>query len=147
VSQPALTALPSLRVRRALFVLVLLAVLVLALKPVPVEPPLFDHIDKLNHVGCFALLAVLAWWAGCRPLWAVGAGLLAFGVLIEVAQSAVPTRSADPLDLVADLLGIALGLLLCAAVRARRLNRLRASRTPPAGGAQTAVASDASRPR
>lgn len=145
--KPALAALPNLRLRRALFALVLLAVLVLALKPVPVEPPLFDHIDKLNHVGCFALLAVLAWWAGCRPLWAVGAGLLVFGLLIEVAQSAVPTRSADPMDLVADLLGIALGLLLCATARTWRLSRQRASRTRPAGAAQTAVANDASRPR
>ena len=42
----------------------------------------------------------------------VAAGMLAFGLVTELAQGlATRSRSADPLDLAADALGVAAGLL------------------------------------
>jgi VanZ family protein len=45
--------------------------------------------------------------------------LLAYGLFIEVVQSWLPSRHADVLDLVADAVGIALGLLLLSRLRRR----------------------------
>jgi VanZ family protein len=42
----------------------------------------------------------------------VATGLLAYGALIEVAQMFVPGRTASLADVVADAVGIALGLVL-----------------------------------
>jgi hypothetical protein len=76
--------------------------------------------DKLAHIGLFAVWAVL-WrrvWRG-RP-WTVAVWGAAFGVWIEVWQSVAPLgRTGDPLDAVADAVGVALGLGV-AAVLARR---------------------------
>jgi VanZ family protein len=47
--------------------------------------------------------------------WRIALGLLAFGVLIEIAQRAVGYRTADLLDLGADLVGIAAGLAIALA--------------------------------
>jgi VanZ family protein len=45
--------------------------------------------------------------AGCG---ATFFGLLAYGVLIELLQSRIPGRSAEAADVLADAIGIALGL-------------------------------------
>lgn len=70
--------------------------------------------DKANHALAFASLAFTAVWAfwpqpqQWRVLFAV---LLAYGIGIEIAQSFLPPRSADWHDVVADAIGIAVGLL------------------------------------
>lgn len=138
---------PSLRQRRWLFGVALVVALLFALRPLTVEAPLFDQVDKFKHLACFATLTLLAIWAGLRPTWAVAGGLLGFGVLIELAQGLTATRSADPMDVLADLAGIALGLVALAAWRTLRFSRRPTSQTPPAGASQIAVVSDASRPR
>jgi VanZ family protein len=78
--------------------------------------PLFVLSDKLYHAVAFALFAI--WFGGLvqlRRLWVVAAGLLAYGALVEVAQSFTSYRRADGFDLAADALGILVGLLLSAA--------------------------------
>ncbi len=137
----------NLATRRWLFGAALLLALLLALRPLTAEVQLFDQLDKLKHLACFAALTLLALWAGLRPVLAVAGGLLGFGVLIELAQALTPTRTADPFDVLADLAGIALALLALAAWRAGWFSRRPASQTPPAGASQTVAASDASRPR
>ena len=93
------------------FVLCAFSVLVLALLPAP--PRLFTTgWDKSNHLLAFSVMA----WLGLRAfprrvLWVL-AGLLAYGVLIEILQSFTPTRSAEWLDLLADALGILVGWLI-----------------------------------
>ena len=70
--------------------------------------------DKANHALAFASLAFSAVWAlWQRPRqWPVlVAALLVYGVGIEIAQSFLPPREADWHDVVADGVGIALGLL------------------------------------
>ena len=79
------------------------------------QPWLVDA-DKLMHTVTFVFLAV--WFSGQfrpRSYWRIGAGLIAFGALIELAQRFISYRSAEWLDLVADTLGIVVGLLIATA--------------------------------
>ncbi len=88
----------------------------LALTPAP--PPRADlGWDKLNHLAAFAALAVVAVLGRTGSSVRVGAALLAYGGLIEVLQSFMPPRVGEWPDLIADGVGIALGLLLVAAAR------------------------------
>jgi len=98
---------------RALLALMLAVITWLALSPAP--PRTVDTgWDKANHALAFASLAFSAVWAlWQRPrqwIWLVLA-LLAYGVFIEIAQSFLPPREADWHDVVADGIGIAIGLL------------------------------------
>lgn len=71
--------------------------------------------DKLLHAMTFAFLAV--WFSGQyarASYWRIAAGLLAFGVLIEICQQATTYRTAEGMDLLANLAGIAVGLALAA---------------------------------
>lgn len=72
-----------------------------------------DNLDKWAHLLTFAFLAV--WFTGLysrRAYWRIAAGLVGFGVLIEVCQRAVGYRSAEWLDLGADVVGIMVGLAI-----------------------------------
>ena len=99
---------------RAMLVVMLLAITYLALVP---DPPktVSTGWDKSNHALAFASLAFASVWAlWPRPRqWALlVAALLAYGVGIEIAQHFLPPRSADAQDVLADAVGIALGLLV-----------------------------------
>jgi VanZ family protein len=101
--------LPRTAYRGALAVCVL-AVAWLAFAPLA-EPPLLSW-DKSNHLLAFGVMAWLAdaGWPE-RRLAAVRWGLLlGYGVLIELVQSALPTRHFSLLDIVADAAGILLYL-------------------------------------
>jgi VanZ family protein len=72
--------------------------------------------DKWLHGLIFTVLAVWSCGQYARSsYWRVALGLLAFGLLIEIAQRAVSYRSAELFDLVADLVGIVAGLSLALA--------------------------------
>lgn len=101
---------------RVVSVLLLLAVVALALMP---QPPtaLSTGWDKMNHALAFCALGFawrLAFPAGWRQALGVALALLAFGGAIEVAQSFVPGRQADGIDLLADAVGGAAGLAMVA---------------------------------
>ncbi|WP_425258430.1 VanZ family protein [Rubrivivax sp. RP6-9] len=69
--------------------------------------------DKLNHALAFAALAFCAVRAfGAPQRWRSSAGLLLFGIAIELVQSQLPWRSAEAADVLADAVGISAGLLL-----------------------------------
>ena len=110
-----MTAHPVLAVHGALSrgalavtLLVSLAVLFAPGDDVPSAPP---GVDKLVHLALFAALAVSGRWAGVRaPVLAVSLG--AYALLSEVVQAVTPLqRSGSPADGLADVLGVALGLL------------------------------------
>ncbi len=74
---------------------------------------LVGGVDKWSHFAAFLVLAL--WFSGLfrkRSYWRVAVGLLAFGILIELCQRLVGYRSAEWLDVVANALGIAVGLFL-----------------------------------
>ena len=73
---------------------------------------LFPGSDKLVHLVLFSLLAAATRWRfGARPV--ALTVLVAYAVASEVVQGVLmTTRSGDPLDVVADLAGVALGWLL-----------------------------------
>lgn len=102
------------RLWRLLLGLLFVAITWLALVP---DPPqgLSTGWDKSNHLLAFASLAfasVWACWPQPRQWWLLVLVLLAYGVGIEIAQSFLPPRSADAADVLADGMGIALGLLV-----------------------------------
>lgn len=89
------------------------AVGVLSLMPVEHLPPqVFDIWDKAQHATGFAVLAFLGQRAHGRSLIAIALGLLIYGGVIELAQSATGWRFGDVWDWLADGIGIALGLVL-----------------------------------
>lgn len=92
-------------------------VLVGALSLVPAtELPaqVFSIWDKAQHAGGFLLLALLGGLAYPTSRGKVLIGLLVYGALIEVAQSATGWRNGDLFDLLADAVGVWLGALLLA---------------------------------
>lgn len=93
-------------------------VIALSLLPVPYLPPqAFDIWDKAQHASGFAALALLGHFAYPRHPWRICLGLLTYGALIELAQSATGWRHGDGLDLLADGVGIALGTVLLTLTR------------------------------
>ncbi|MGB7820475.1 MAG: VanZ family protein [Ornithinibacter sp.] len=92
-----------------LAVALLLQGVVLYAPQAPGESP-FPSADKVVHLVVFAAPAALAVLGGIGPRLVVGV-LAAHAVLSEVVQATVlPDRSGDPLDVVADLVGIGLGV-------------------------------------
>lgn len=85
-------------------------------------------LDKIVHIGVFALTV----WAAGRLLAPIGrfpigwVAIAAFAQawLIELVQSTMPNRAADPMDVLADVAGIAVGLLAWHLERRRRLAML-----------------------
>lgn len=76
----------------------------------------FVMSDKWVHGITFMLLAV--WFSGQyapQAYWRLIAGLIAFGLLIEVTQRMVGYRTADWMDLLADLVGLGVGMVIALA--------------------------------
>jgi VanZ family protein len=125
-----------------LLALLLGFVLYSALSPHPRGPSL--GWDKANHVSAFAALAfcgLLALRERPRHLLWIAVGLFAVGAGIEFAQAHVPGRSADPRDLIANAVGILLGLLagshLARSLDRRRSRRANAAADRPGCASQT----------
>lgn len=115
-----------------LLLLLLAAVCVLAFDPHP--PPAVDTgWDKRNHALAFAVLALVAELGFWRLPWrrsGIVLGLLAYGGFIELVQARIPGRSGDVQDLLADGVGIAIGLgISWAAAGAARFRS--SARRPP----------------
>ena len=74
--------------------------------------------DKLAHIACYGTIAILLWngTGGRFPL-AIAALVLSIGLLDELHQAALPGRSADITDLIADAVGICVAFYL---LRARK---------------------------
>lgn len=95
----------------AVFVVLCLVTLVVALLPAE-RAPTASGWDKLDHALAFAALGA----AGVFALHWLRRGvalvlplLAALGALIELLQVWVPSRMADPADLLADVVGAAIG--------------------------------------
>lgn len=79
----------------------------------------FPNFDKLVHCGVFALPAFLGLMAGL-PRGIVVAVLAVHAPVSEVIQGTLlPNRSGDPRDVVADLVGVGLGVVVAHLVTRR----------------------------
>ena len=108
---------------RIAFWLAALNVLVLSLLP-PGTPLPSTGWDKSNHVLGFAVLGMLGALGYRGQGLRVAAGLFAFGVLIEALQGLSGYRFAEWGDLLSDVIGIAVGILV-AGFAARAVPALR----------------------
>jgi len=110
---------------RVLLAVLLVVITWLALVPAPPKT-ITTGWDKSNHALAFASLAFSSVWAVWRRPrqwgWLVLA-LVSYGIAIEIAQSFLPPREADWHDVVADSVGIALGLLVAWPVTASAARR------------------------
>ncbi len=118
-------SLEAQRYWRVLVLLLIAAISFLALSP---HPPtgLSTGWDKSNHALAFGSLGFCGFWcvATRRERWMeLPLGLLVFGGVIELLQLHVPGRSGEWPDLLADSVGIALGMLIAAGWR--RILKLR----------------------
>jgi VanZ family protein len=76
----------------------------------------FQNADKWLHGLAFVVLSV--WFSGIvekRRYWLVALGLMLFGFLVEFCQLQVSYRTADWLDIMANTLGIIVGLTIAVA--------------------------------
>ena len=91
----------------------------LAFSPVD-APDGIEHLDKVQHMAAFTSLALAAsfgWPSRPRTTAFITAGLMAYGLFIELVQTQLPTRSGSVADWLADAVGVAAGLLLARALR------------------------------
>ncbi|MEC9407950.1 MAG: VanZ family protein [Abyssibacter sp.] len=77
------------------------------------ETPADDVLwDKLNHAIAYAVIA--GWWAALLPgrRWKAAAIALVFGLAMEGVQGLLPYRAFEWADMLANGVGVLLGLLL-----------------------------------
>jgi hypothetical protein len=102
---------------RAAFAVAVLVSLVVLFAPADDVPAALPGVDKVVHVALFAVLAATGRWAGMRP-WVLAGGLALYAGASEVLQAVTPlARSGSPADLLADLAGVALGLVAWSVLR------------------------------
>ena len=101
-------------------IFLLLAVLAAMIMPTlwwpQISHSLLLSMDKWLHLLTFLFLSL--WFAGQyarSSYWRLVVGLIAFGLLIEAGQAMISYRSAEWMDLVADVCGIAVGLIIALA--------------------------------
>jgi VanZ family protein len=106
------------------FAAAVLISLVVLFTPGPETPSVHPGIDKLIHMGLFAVLAVTGRLAGV-PVVRLGCGLAVYAAVSEVLQAVLPIgRDGEVLDAVADSTGVILALLATRLVTARRPQRV-----------------------
>lgn len=105
---------PAWRLASALLVGVIVLVTLMPQQQLPMAP---NHFDKVEHFAAYGLLAV--WFTGLVPrgqYWRVAVGLAVLGVVLEFLQQTMPLgRSGEFLDVVANVLGVAIGVALALA--------------------------------
>ena len=106
-----------------LTVIVTAGLTVAMLWPIHEPPTAPDGTDKLVHLVAFAALAFPLARTGRVGLIPVVVGASAFGGLIEVLQPFFG-RSADMQDWIADIVGVALGMILALLYRRLRKHRV-----------------------
>ncbi len=82
----------------------------LALLPQEMAPQIGRLSDKTIHFYAFGVLTLLLWFAYRLRYRVVAVWLLGYAVLIELSQYFTANRSAEVLDVVADVIGIGMGV-------------------------------------
>ncbi|MDN5726802.1 MAG: VanZ family protein [Propionibacteriales bacterium] len=85
--------------------------------------PAIPGLDKIAHALMFAAPVLLLLLAGCRRRWVLPV-FIGHAAISELVQHFfLPNRSGDPYDLLADLLGIGVAVLLTRLVTRRGFTR------------------------
>ncbi|MCB1704813.1 MAG: VanZ family protein [Halioglobus sp.] len=81
----------------------------------PAGGALVGSYDKSAHLLIYAIFATLAYRLRLSRRHYIGVciGIIAYSGLLEVGQSFVPGREMSALDLLANTLGVSLGVLVC----------------------------------
>jgi hypothetical protein len=97
--------------------LLVLGVIVGSLLPGRALPDVSMVSDKVQHAAAYGFLMV--WFAGLYPprfyLW-IAAVLLGLGIGLDLLQGLTETRSLEFFDILADFIGIVVGLALSASL-------------------------------
>lgn len=83
-----------------------------AVLPQDIAPKLGSLSDKSTHFIAFAVLTLLFRFSYAVTWFKTYLILCIYAVFIEVSQFFTPNRCAEVLDVIADLIGIGIGLLL-----------------------------------
>lgn len=95
---------------RVVTVLSFVVISYLALSPSN-APTIGTYNDKLDHICAFFALSFGLTWCWQWLFRSTAGALLLYGISIELVQMFVPGRTASIEDVVADIVGISLGLL------------------------------------
>lgn len=109
------------KLSRIAFYAGLVLVVTLSLLPQEALPPT-GLWDKANHTAAYGALALAGGlgFPGRRALVPAALGLLLLGAGLELAQAAVPSRTASLYDVLANAIGIVLGSLFATAANTYR---------------------------
>ena len=97
---------------RVLFWLALVVAYVAAILPQDLAPTVPQLSDKAHHIFAFLVLAVLLRLAYRISYWYSLLMLMGFGIFIEISQYFTPNRMSEAKDVLADLIGVLIGLQL-----------------------------------
>lgn len=90
----------------------LVSIYIAAILPQEMAPNIGNLSDKLHHLLAFLVLGILFQFAYVLRFWYAFFLLTAFGMVIEVSQLFTVNRSGEIADVVADIVGIFIGLTL-----------------------------------
>lgn len=96
---------------RALFWLALMGSYIFAVVPQDMAPKIGSLSDKSIHFIAFAVLTLLLRFAYALTWFKMFLLLCIYALFIEFSQLFTPNRSAELLDVLADVIGIGVGLL------------------------------------
>lgn len=108
----------TVMVKRGFLLLMLGGIFYLSHQPsLELVPPLFPHQDKVFHAGIFFLLFISMiinrdLCRGFHPLPILFASGIIYAVSDEIHQSFIPGRDCSAGDLLADIAGLAIGLII-----------------------------------
>jgi len=94
---------------RVAFGVALVVQLIAVYSPVGPGGPQISRLDKIVHVFIFAAPALAALMVGIRARWALGILAVHAPVSELIQHFALPHRAGDVLDVMADLVGVAVG--------------------------------------
>jgi len=83
-------------------------------------PPVVSFSDKLNHAAAFTVLILLYRFAFIHSTQHIVVLLLFYALFIEIVQAFLPTREASLEDILADSIGLGLGVILYKWIRKKR---------------------------
>lgn len=97
---------------KLVFWMALVGSYILAIAPMDKVPEITPFSDKGNHFIAFAFLSISLFYAYRIAYMKIALWMLGYGIWIEFTQLFIPNRYGEFMDLVADVIGITIGLII-----------------------------------